>query len=243
MVKLFRTLGVGLAQGCFSIMISLAFLNAGPCCLASNAPCQQNDSVRNSQVLFNGKIWRNLYPAVSGTQFLFSTEFLLADISVKGRTFRNIKAKYDIFRDELLAETDNGTIIQMNKEIVDSFSLKYSDFKYNFIRVDSAIEFNGYVNVLYSGESSMYVTYKKLIELLAIDRKQDRFYEKRKMYLVRNGIAEQFSGGSGLLKLFGERKKEVKELIRKNHLQMRRDTPLSFVPVIKLYDTLIEEGQ
>jgi hypothetical protein len=244
MDMLFRSLGLRLAQGYFTfLIISLSFLNAGPDCLAAEKTCQQKDSARIKQVLFNGKIWRNLYPRVYGTQFLFSTEFLQADISVKGRTFKNIRAKYDIFRDELLTETDNGTIIQMNKEIVDSFSLKYYDMSYFFIRIDSSGDFKGYVNVLYSGESSMYVTYKKLIELLAIDRKQDRFYEKRKMYLVRDGVAEQFSGRSDLLKLFGERKKEVKELIRKNQLLTRRDEPLSFVPLIKLYDKLLIEDR
>jgi hypothetical protein len=243
MKKLFRKLGFGLVPGYFSLIISLAFLNTGTVCLASEVSFQKSDSVRNNQVLFNGKIWRNLYSRVYGTQFLFSSGFLPADISVKGRTFRNINVKYDIFRDELLAETDNGTIIQMNKEIVDSFSLKYSDLNYHFIRVDSVSELKGYVNVLYSGESSMYVTYKKLIELLAIDRKQDRFYEKRKMYLVRDGIAEQFSGRSDLLKLFGERKKEVKELIRKNHLQTIRGITSSYVAVIKIYDNLLRSGQ
>jgi hypothetical protein len=243
MEKLFHLLVSGLAKGYFYLIISLALLNTGSGCFASEASCQQKDSLRINQVLFNGKIWRNLYPRVYGTQFLFSTEFLQADISVKGRTFRDIRVKYDIFRDELLAETGNGTIIQMNKEIVDSFSLKYHDMTYYFIRIDSTGDFNGYVNVLYSGESSMYVTYKKLIELLAIDRKQDRFYEKRKMYLVRDGIAEQFSGRADLLKLFGERKKEVKELIRKNQLQTRRENPQSFVAVIKLYDRLIQGRQ
>jgi hypothetical protein len=238
----FQILRSGLAKGYFSLLFSLVFLNAGTGCFAAEAPYQQEDSVRIKQVLFNGKIWRNLYTRVNGYQFLFTDEFLQADISVKGRTFTNIRAKYDIFRDELLAVTDNGTIIQMNKEIVDSFSLRYYDKSYFFIRIDSTSDFNGFVNVLYSGESSMYVAYKKMIELLSINQRQDRFYDKRKMYLLRDGVPQQFSGRSDLLKLFGERKQAVKELIRKNQLQPRRDDPLSFVPVIKLYDKLLTEA-
>lgn len=198
----------------------------------------QPDSIWENQVLYNGRIWRNRHQRVYGHQFLFTADFNSADVWVIGRKFTDVPLKFDIFTDELISKTNKGLIIRLNTEFVDSFSYNYGERRYSFVRIDSASGYRGYVNVIYNGPSTIHVKYRKLIELLAIDRKQDRFYEVKKTYIIRNGKPEQFKGKADFLRLFKDRKHELKEYIRMNGLVVRRSDVFSFVPVAQYYDRL-----
>jgi hypothetical protein len=210
----------------------------GPDTLYISTQHAKTDSLRENQILYRGKIWRNLYTAVVGDQFLFSTDYLTGSVSTSGKIFRNIPVKYDIYHDELITSTNHNLMVQLNKELIDSFTLTYGSNTYDFVRIDSAREFSGYVNILYDGTNSFYVKYKKNIELLAVDRKYDRFYDSHKMYLVRDSLTNQFAGRLQLYRLMGEYKKQVRSHVNRNKLQITRQRPESFVPVIKFYDNL-----
>jgi hypothetical protein len=95
----------------------------------------QQDTTKENQVLYNGRIWRNLYYMVQGDQFLFSKEFLPGSLSISGKTFPNILLKYDIFSDEILTPIDSGKILQLNKELIDSFSVIFQNKKYRFTKI------------------------------------------------------------------------------------------------------------
>ena len=43
--------------------------------------------------------------------------------------------KYDIFKDELLTPVDPGGILQLNKEMIDSFSLSFQNKTYRFEKI------------------------------------------------------------------------------------------------------------
>ncbi len=196
------------------------------------------DTLRDKQILFNGRVWRNLHSQISGSQFLFSQAMLAGTVSINGRTFSNILLRYDAYKDELITETPHGINLQLNKEMVDSFTLKYNDKEYLFTRSDSTNEYSGFVNLLYKGQCSFVVKYHKKIELLAVDKMYDQFYLVNRMFLVRDSLIDQFSGKIELLKLFGDHGKEVRNYIRKNKVFIRKNDPESFIPVIEFYDRI-----
>lgn len=198
------------------------------------------DSTRYTQILYNGRIWINTQMQVQGHQFLFSGDFLNGSISEQGRTYKNIMLRYDIFTDELTAKNHQGVILQLNKEVIDSFTLNYNYKTWMFVSVtgDSTKGLTGYVNVLYRGKTAFYVKYRKAIELFAVDGKYDKFYELNKMFIDLNGNVYHFSGRRQLLKLLAEHRKEVRSYINQQKLIIRRDNPESFIPVIKYYDSL-----
>lgn len=196
------------------------------------------DTLKESQILYNGRIWRNAYTRIREDQFIFTPDFISGSVAVGGRIFKNVPLKYDIFKDELLTETPHGLMLQLNKEIVDSFSLTYNGRDYLFVRSDSTSDYSGYINLLYTGKSSFIVKYRKNIELLAVDKKYDQFYLIRKMYLVRDNSINQFSGKLELMRLLVDRKKEVRSFMKKNRIVPSKNNPESFIPVIKYYDSI-----
>ena len=199
-----------------------------------------SDTIKDNHILFNGRVWRNRYNRIMEDQFLYSKDFLKASITIGGKTFTEVPLRYDIYNDEISAATNQGLIIQLNKEMVDSFSINFQNSYHLFTKIqgDSLQELKGYVNLLYARKSSLYVKYKKEIELLAVEKKYDRFFQTQKIYFVKDNIAYQISGKRKYFKVIGDYKIKVRAFIKKNNIKVSRKEPESFVPVIQYYDSL-----
>lgn len=195
---------------------------------------------KEDQTLFNGRVWRNLYYKIKEDQFLYSKVYLPGSVSIGGENYGNVHLLYDIYTDEIITHIPNGTFLQLNKEMVDSFSLVFGNSRKYFkrIEIDTIKGFKGYLNVLYSGKSSLYVKYKKEIELMAVDRKYDEFYQTHKIFLVKDSVINIVNSRRDLLVLLGDQKPAVKSFIKKNRLFVTVKKPESLVPVIQFYESL-----
>ena len=223
------------------LLLAPMFFTAGRSFAASVAPAPNDqDTLVANQILYNGRWWRNLQYMVKGDQFLFSTDFIPGSVTISGLTFTVPHLRYDIYSDELMIPGSRGAIVQLNKELVDSFTLSWKGRDYHFrgMNGDSTEAPGGYVNVLYGGKTAVVVKYKKEIELLAVDRRFDLFYQTHKVYMLRDNIAYTLSGKRDLLRLLSHRKQELREFIRKNRISLSKSNPDSFVPVLRFYDNL-----
>ena len=198
---------------------------------------KEQDTIKK-QILYNGRVWRNLYHQIRGDQFLFSNDFLPATVTMNGKLFKNISVKYDILNDEILTSAAHNIVLQLNKEMVDMFTLQFGNntFQFEKLEPDTINMLTGYVNVLQKGNVTLYVKYRKEILLLAVENRYDLFFQSHKIYLMKNGILHQISGKSDLLSLLSDRKPEVKNFIKKNKIRISKKIPESFVPVIEFYN-------
>ncbi len=198
------------------------------------------DTLKENQILYNGKIWSNIYYMVEGDQFFYSRMFLPGSLTIKGEKFTNIPLKYDILNDEILTPADTGGILQLNKEMVDSFSIIFQDRTYRFVRMqeDSTRESNRYFNVLYEGKTALYLRYSKKIDKTPVEGHNDRFYELIRIYFVKGNTIFPIGGKSDLLKVLNKDKALIKNFIRKNKPDISEKVPESFIPVIKFYDSI-----
>jgi len=218
---------------------TLQHVNTGLLTGISN--CQ--DSLRENQILNNGRVWRNLYSMVRDNQFLFTGEPLPGTVSIKGQTFSNLSLKYDIYEDELLIPTVLGPLLQLNKEMVDSFSFFFQNKIYRFTNVpqDSLKDFNGYMNVLASGKASLFIRYKKEIDNLAVDNKYDMFFQTHKIYVVKEGNVYIVATKRDLFTILDDRRDEIRSYIKKSRLRISKKYPENFIPVIKFYNSILHE--
>lgn len=198
------------------------------------------DTLNENQGLYNGRIWRNLYYQVEEGQFLFSRMFLPGTLTINGKKFPNIVLKYDLYKDEILTPLDSGGILQLNKEMVDSFSIFFQDRTYRFVRMqeDSTRESNRYFNVLYEGKTALYLRYSKKIDKTPLEGHNDRFYELIQIYFVKDNTIFPIGGKSDLLKVLNKDKALIKNFIKKNKLLISGKEPESFIPVIRYYDSI-----
>ena len=198
------------------------------------------DSVTERQLLFNGRIWRSLYSGILGGEFLFSQNWLNAEVTINDMTFKNIPLRYDIFNDQLITMVNQGTFVQLNKELIKGFVLSFENKKFAFENFEngSSGSFSGYAQVLYKGNVSFILKHSKTIKLLAVENRYDEFLEVQTLYILKNGSFFRISGKNDLLKIFSDKELQLKNYIRNNNIKIRKKDPDSFIPVIKFYDNL-----
>ncbi len=228
----------------FAMRFPASTANAAGCpapVLPSSTCNAQQDSL-GKQILYNGRVWRNLYQHIDGTQFLLSADFLHGSVTVNGMTFNNpeLMLKLDLINDELLLLTDRGSILQLNKHMVDRFTINYDNRQLQFrnLEADSLNELSGYVNVIYDGKTALYLKYKKEIRLMDSPGDRDTFIQTHRIYLMKDGIAHQVRNSKNLVRLLKDRKEEVKDFMRTNRVRFSRNNPASFTPVLEFYDNL-----
>jgi hypothetical protein len=148
--------------------------------------------------------------------------------------------KYDICNDELLTKAGQNIIIQLNKELVEAFTINYNFKTWRFLKLDkdSLNDLNGYVNLLYQGDISLYVKYHKVILMLAVDNKYDEFEQSQKIYLKKDGKIYTVGNQNDVIALYSSYKPQIKNFIRINKLKISRKSPESFVPLIEYCDKL-----
>ena len=226
------------------IVFSLILLSwpAGKCFCNSMAEGTGNiqDTLTSSQILYNGRAWRNVYTAIKGDPYLWSKEFLTGSVTISGKTFDNNRLLYDICKDEVMILSDKKFILQLNKELVDRFTLIWNNQVIRFVRLegDSTSAVSGYVNELYGGHSAVYVKYRKTIEMGVVDDKYDGFIQTSRVFVVKDGVPRQVKNKKQLIELFKDNKQKITGYIKSNKLDISGKRPESFVPVAAYYDSL-----
>jgi hypothetical protein len=192
------------------------------------------------QILYNGRIWRNLYFKIEGDPFLFSNEFLPGTVTISGKIFNNIKIRYDIYNDQILILTDKMVILQLNKEMVDGFTFKFSDVIYNFKKIEETdiSPVSGYVNVVYDRTSTLFLKYKKEIDTSKSDNLYGAFYQLRRLYVIKDGAIHLITGRSDFLRLLQDKKQLVRNFIKEGKIKVSKMNPGSFATVLEFYDNV-----
>lgn len=208
-------------------------------CSETSAGAFPSDTV-DIQVLYNGRAWRNLYYKIQGDQFLFNSGFIPGSVTIRGRTFQEQSVRFDCYNDELLLLTDKGIILQLNKELIDEFTLEYNNrvFMFRNFKTDSARSLTGFVNVLSEGAVSLFVKYSKEVLILAVENKFDLFAETIRIYVEKDGITNRISNKGDLLRLVGDRKQQVRDYIKSNRIRFSKKDPETIRPVIDYYNSL-----
>jgi hypothetical protein len=199
-----------------------------------------NPDTLDNQILYNGKLWRNLYSRVKGDPFLFTNTFLPGTVTIGNKTFNKVDIKFDIYNDELIALSENGLILRLNKEVIDAFSFNWHERIYQFRKMDSDTlkNPNGFVNVLVDGDVSLFVKYRKEILYLAVDNRYDLFNQTHRIYVMKDGETYSVNSRKELLGLLNSRKQEIKSFINSRDLKVSKNNPDSFRSVIEYYNDL-----
>jgi len=200
----------------------------------------QQDTLKKNQDLYNGKVWTNKHRRINGDPYLFVNYFLPGTVSDNVKTYKNLTIRYDIFSDEITIPVNREEILQLNKEMVDSFTLSFENEVFKFIQIRDTLSrvdgFKGYINVLYQQKSALFIKYIKLITPEITDKSDGDFLQTKRIFLVKDGIVSLIGSVNDLYKALNTNKTQVNEFLKKNKLKISRDKPKSFIPLIKYYD-------
>ncbi|HLN56133.1 MAG TPA: hypothetical protein VK207_09075 [Bacteroidales bacterium] len=195
---------------------------------------------KEMQELYNGSIWINSLAAVKGDQFLLSKSFMPGTITIMGKTYP-VSLRYDIYEDQIQIPAGRFGLLQINKLLVDSFSIsdRGKDMKFVPLKKDSIVGTKSFYNVLLEGSVSLYVKYVKKIDKLNTGGENAEFYQVNRILFVKDDEFFQVKRKKDLLQAMNDRKSEVRSFIRNHGLRIKQSQPENLIPVIKYYGSLI----
>jgi len=205
-----------------------------------NTYLSEQDTLSKNQDLYNGKVWINKHRRINGDPYLFANYFLPGTVSANGKIYKNLTIRYDIFSDEITIPVNRQEILQLNKEMIDSFTLSFENQVFKFIQIRDTLNridgYKGYINVLYQQKSALFIKYIKLITPEITDKSDGNFLQTRRIFIVKDGIVSQIGSVNDLYKVLKTDKTQAKEFLKKNKLKISKDKPESFIPLIRYYD-------
>ena len=230
----------------FLLILILHFFLQSACPGHLFASCQKNttqfsiqDSLYLRQILYNGRNWESHYGNVRGNEYFLSGDWLPGELIMNNRTFTGIMLKYDILNDQLLTRVNPGTIIILNKQSVDKFTIR-GNSDYIFINHASSDPSSplGYFHLLRNGRTMLLVKYVKEIKILAIENKYDEFYQKQAVYLVKDNQLYRISSRKDLLRVLEDHIDELRKHVKEKNLKVYTRDPATIIPLLEYYDSL-----
>lgn len=160
---------------------------------------------------FNGREYTIQEFRPTGHQFFESFDWDTTSIVYAGHSYTGVVAVYDIHRDEYVIQNHNG----LHRIILSSEDL--SDFTihgHRFTRIDSGLK-PGFYEVIYDGKTKVYCKrFKTRTEDLSDKVVQIIYAVEDRYYIRKDQIYYQVKSKKSVLKLFGDKKREIRRFMR-----------------------------
>ncbi len=197
-------------------------------------------SIGDQANLYNGVEYKGYveHSSDQGHAYFLSNDWADGSIEYDGGQYNNVALMYDLITDKVILEQPYSYFkLELISEKVKSFSLS----GHTFIRLgenksDSSIH-SGFYDLLYNGKVKVLEKHRKHINQKTDLREVRVEYPAiNKLFIYKNGQFFTVKTKSSVLKVFKDRKKELKKYISKNKIDFRNDREHAMARVAKFYD-------
>lgn len=213
--------------GLFFCALSLHAQQSAPV-LQENFAALVGNSYGQDQELVNGMQYYNKHSRSLGNPYLLGDFVQLGSVTIRSVIYKDVWLRYNIHAQhvEVAYQTMNGADNQviLVGDRVDRFNMGNQEFR----RISLLGKAEQYYQVLGSDRLFCYISWeKKLVPVSGNSLFIEEFTAAKRSYLLElDGVISPFQNKKGFVKLFPEnRQKEVKRLIRTNHVQLRSASP------------------
>ena len=202
------------------------------------------DQMNPVPILYSGQEYVGFDRQIAGNAFFITDSLQKASIYFNGQWFGGISAAYEIARDELVISNSEktGLLIPDQSAIKHFFLLNHYFTKIN---VDSISDFPGtsgfYDEAYCSGTLFLIKRMKKIEESKEEFGITAKFSEMDKNIIKKGDRYYQVSSEASLLKLFPDKKKELKKYLRRIRTGSSIDLETEIGILLRYYDQLTEK--
>ena len=160
--------------------------------------------------------------------------FVPGDVVYKGMLYRNIQMRYDAYLKLLVVNTPvKHSNVYVAMDLVDKFSLSGVEFE----RRDKE-----FVAILYKSSRMELIEQMNVAlreEVIGLDKSKYKFLYKLNYYVLRDGLVYEVSNLKSILKLYPDKKKELKNYAKAHSLDFKAHRRNSLILVMKYVDELM----
>lgn len=202
-------------------------------------------SVTTPNELINGKEYLPYFWRSGTNPLLLVNRNRTATLFFRDMQIKNLSLQYDTFRDEVIytdnTRTVNGQLAQiaLNKYNIKGFNL-YFDYDsivfryFSFTSKDADKMKNGFYEVAYDGKSLFLIKHRSTVY-----NKEglDKYAYSPERYIFSGNAWVKISSGKSLMKIFGDRKKEMSSMLNKSKIKIHSASKGQIAEILKYYDS------
>ncbi len=191
--------------------------------------------------LYNGSKYRDPVMTLEFHPFFISEDWITGSVFYDGEYFQDVSLLYDLLNGVLVTEHyPSGHPIRLVTEKIQYFSMAGHNFRHiENQSVQNSLPRTDFYDILYDGESRVVALRQKFrrdeVSTLEIVVTYD---EKNRYFLQRNGVFFPVRSKASVLKLMGDKKQQLRKLLKEHHISFKDDRDLALKSVAKFYDEL-----
>jgi len=192
-------------------------------------------SIGGQSHLYNGSAYTE-YVSQRDEHPYFIDEWIEGSVTYDGEFHQNVPILYDISLDRVII--DNAFSVKkvmLVNEKVSAFTIGERRFVHI---VDGALP-AGHYELAYDGNVKVYGRYRKTLQSKAVDYNVFNVFDEKKLYYIyKDGKFTSVRGKGSVVKVLGDKKKELKKFIRDNRLAFGSDRVRDMSRVAQYYDQI-----
>ena len=181
------------------------------------------------------------YQITRGSPYFQSTKYSSGYVVYNNILYENIPLMYDLVKSKVVLNSYYKIFsIELNNEKITQFGI----LGHTFIRISKDSSANGLIktgfyDLLYTGKLSLLKKQNKNIQEEYNGSLIEKYILDGTEFYIRKD-AKFFSANTkkSVLKILADRKKDIKQYIRKNKLNIRKDKDQSLVKIVAYYDEI-----
>jgi hypothetical protein len=201
----------------------------------SNSISLYSSAIAGQSHLYNGSAYTE-YLAQKDEHPYFVDEWIEGTVLYDAEYHTNVPILYDVVLDRIII--DNGFTIKkvmLVHEKVKAFTIGKS----RFVHITDGSLPEGHYQLAYDGDVKVYIHHKKTLQSRIVDRVIVNQFEDRKTYYIyKDGKFTSVRGKGSVIKVFRDKKKELKKFTRDNRLAFRSDRGRDMSRLAEYYDQL-----
>lgn len=195
----------------------------------------------DNDLIHSGEIYRPEHAYAKGHPYFLTNAYFPVMATVKGNSFKNVTAKYNIETDQLILlspdYTNSVRMIAIKQNGIDSFKIDNHLFV-NISNYDSSKTLRGYYELVYSGKKSFFIKYSKKFINTYNDLSPNGFYSVVKTsFFIYDGVRFiNVRSKKEFLQLCNVNKIAVKKYIRANRIRFLKSSSVQLKMLMQYWD-------
>lgn len=197
----------------------------------------------SSDLLNLGEFYVAEHVYATGHPYFVTDDYTHASLTIHSNFFDNIKARYNIEKDQLIMKVsvDTGVYVTIVAKEDWVHSFKIND--HYFVSVNGlqpSTEVKGYCEEVYNGKRKFYIKYRKKFIDNYTDLAPMGFFSVVKInkYIYQDNSFIPVSSKKEFLQLFAAHKAEIKKFMRKNKIRYTRASTAQIAELMQYCDGL-----
>ena len=190
--------------------------------------------------LYSGSEYMDYDHRVTGNPFFADAYFTTGSIVYNDILYNNVQLFYDEQHDEVVLKSYNDTPLVLVREKVTAFDILGHHFiNLQAVNTTSAVKDSGFYDVLYNGNTKLFVKRKKLfIEKITTLYAESLFQEKEAYYFLKDNTLYAVNDKNSVLAVLKDKKNAVSKFLHQAKISFRQNPEAAMIKMTAYYDSL-----